>query len=73
MDIQLQGMEEVAALAQLRAEPDTSAIRVVALTAFAMKEDRERLLSAGFDGYLVKPIDVKQFAEQVRQYLGANS
>ena len=69
MDIQLPGTDGVAALGRLRAEPRTSSLRVVALTAFAMKDDRERFLGAGFDGYLVKPIDIKQFAEQVRQFL----
>src|SRR5438046_1147207 len=53
MDIQLPGMDGVAALQKLRAEAGTAALRVVALTVFAMKEDRERLLAAGFDGYLV--------------------
>src|SRR5712692_2783349 len=41
---------------------------VVAVTAFAMKEDRERFVSAGFCGYLVKPIDIKTFPNQVRQF-----
>jgi two-component system cell cycle response regulator DivK len=70
MDIQLPGMDGVAALGQLKAEPSTASIPVIALTAFAMKDDRQRFLGAGFDGYLVKPIDIKQFPDQVRQYLG---
>ncbi len=69
MDIQLPGMDGVTALGRLKAEPSTAAILVVALTAFAMKDDRERFLGAGFDGYLVKPIDVRAFPEQIRQYL----
>ncbi len=68
MDIQLPGLDGVAALGRLKAEPSTAAIPVVALTAFAMKDDRERFLSAGFDGYLAKPINVKEFPEQVRQF-----
>ena len=68
MDVQLPGMDGVAALGVLRADPRTTAIPVVALTAYAMGEDRERLLAAGFDGYLTKPIDVKAFAEQVRGF-----
>ena len=69
MDIQLPGMDGVTALGHLRAEPAVSAIPVVALTAFAMKDDQERLLGAGFDGYLVKPISIKEFPEQIRQFL----
>ena len=68
LDVQLPGMDGLAALARLKAEPRTSSIPVVALTAFAMKEDRERFARAGFDGYLAKPIDVDAFPEQVRRY-----
>jgi len=68
MDIQLPDMNGEAALGRLRAEPSTAAIRVIALTAEAMAGDRERLLGAGFDGYLNKPIDIREFPEQVRQF-----
>lgn len=68
MDIQLPDMDGITALLHLKAEPSTARVSVIALTAFAMKEDRERFLGAGFDGYLVKPIDVRAFPEQVRQY-----
>ena len=68
MDIQLPDMDGVAALGRLKAEPTTTAIPVVALTAFAMKEDEERFLRAGFGGYLHKPIDVKTLPDQVRRY-----
>jgi two-component system cell cycle response regulator DivK len=68
MDIQLPDMDGVSALARLRAEPATKGIPVVALTALAMQADRDRLLGAGFDGYLAKPIDTKAFPEQVRRY-----
>ena len=67
MDIRLPDMDGVHALQRLRSETATKSIRVVALTAFAMPQDRERLLAAGFDGYISKPIDVKGFPEQVRQ------
>jgi CheY-like chemotaxis protein len=66
-------MDGVTALGRLRAEPRTAVIPVVALTAFAMKEDRERFLNAGFDGYLAKPIDIKAFPEQVRAFVVAPS
>jgi two-component system cell cycle response regulator DivK len=68
MDIHLPDLDGVTALRRLRAAPRTAAIPVVALTAFAMKGDRERFLGAGFDGYLVKPINIKDFPEQVRQF-----
>lgn len=67
MDIQLPDMDGVAALAELRASPVTAGLRVVALTAFAMRQDEESLLCAGFDGYLAKPIDVREFPGQVRR------
>jgi CheY-like chemotaxis protein len=67
MDIQLPDMDGVTALGRLREEPVTAALRVVALTAFAMRDDRERFLAAGFDGYMTKPIDIKQFPELIRQ------
>jgi two-component system, cell cycle response regulator DivK len=65
MDIQLPGIDGVQALGRLRADPDTAAIPVVALTAFAMKDDRERLLAAGFDGYVEKPVSVRALPGQV--------
>ncbi len=68
MDIQLPDMDGSTALTQLRAEPSTANIPVVALTAQAMGGDRERLLGAGFDGYLTKPISIKEFPDQVRQF-----
>ena len=68
MDISLPDMDGVTALRHLRRRAITEAIPVVALTALAMDADRERLETAGFDGYLVKPIDIKRFPEQVRGY-----
>lgn len=68
MDIQLPDMDGVTALGRLRRMAATTSIPVVALTAFAMAADRERLLAAGFDGYLAKPIDIHQFSDSVRQY-----
>ena len=68
MDLQLPGIDGHAALSLLRADCSTWHIPVVALTAFAMAQDRDRALAAGFDGYLEKPIDVRRFPEQVRSY-----
>ncbi len=72
MDIQLPDMDGTSALRRLRSEPRTAALRVIALTAFAMGEDRDRLLAAGFDGYISKPIDVKQFSQQVQRHCDAS-
>lgn len=68
MDIQLPDLDGVSALRQLRSEVSTDAIPVVALTAFAMTEDRGRLLEAGFDGYLAKPVDVRTLPDTVLAY-----
>ena len=71
MDIQLPGMDGLDALATLRADVVTAAIPVVAFTAFAMKDDRERFLDAGFHGYLEKPISVRDFPGQVADLLAS--
>ena len=70
MDVQLPGMDGVEALGRLRADPLTAEIPVVALTAFAMKDDRDRLLSVGFDAYLEKPLNVREFPIQIAAVLG---
>ena len=65
MDVQLPGMDGVQALGRLRADPVTAGIPVIALTAFAMKADRERFLALGFDHYLEKPLDIRELPRQV--------
>jgi two-component system cell cycle response regulator DivK len=67
MDIQLPDMSGLEALSHLRADPATAGLPVVALTAFAMRDDAERMLRAGFDAYISKPIDVREFPNQVRR------
>ena len=69
MDLQLPGIDGMEALRRLRETPRTAGIPVVAVTAQAMKQDRERILRAGFDGYLEKPISVRAFPDQVRSFL----
>jgi CheY-like chemotaxis protein len=69
LDIQMPHVDGLALLGQLRANPATADLVVVAFTAYAMKGDRERLLAAGCDGYISKPIDVASFAGQVRALL----
>jgi len=69
MDLQLPGIDGMEALRRLRESPRTACIPVVAVTAQAMKQDRERALDAGFDGYVEKPISVRAFPDQVRRFL----
>ncbi len=69
MDIHLPDVDGVEALDRLRADERTASIPVLALTAQAMRGDRERFLAEGFDGYLSKPIDVKIFAQEVARYV----
>jgi len=68
MDIQLPGIDGTTALQRLRADERTAGIPVVALTAQAMRGDRERFLAAGFDDYMSKPVDVREFMDLVRRY-----
>ena len=69
MDVQLPGVDGIEALARLRADERTAAIPVLALTAQAMRGDRERFVEAGFDGYLAKPVNVLELIEVVTGYL----
>jgi len=71
LDIQLPGIDGVTALGRLRADPLTASIPVMALTAFAMKDDELRLRGAGFDGYVTKPISIRELPAQVRACLDA--
>ena len=68
MDLQLPGIDGMEALRRLRENPRTVDIPVVAVTAQAMKQDRERALEAGFNGYIEKPISVRAFPDQVRGF-----
>jgi CheY-like chemotaxis protein len=69
MDLQLPGIDGLEAFRRLRESPRTADIPVVAVTAQAMTQDRERALEAGFDGYVEKPISVRAFPGQVRRFL----
>jgi two-component system cell cycle response regulator DivK len=68
MDIQLPVLDGVSALGRLRANERTASIPVLAVTAQAMQGDREKLLAAGFDGYVSKPVNVVELLDTVRQY-----
>ena len=69
MDIRLPGIDGIQALGQLRADVATRQIPVMAMTASVMAGDRQRVLDAGFDDFLSKPINVKGFLAAVEQLL----
>jgi two-component system cell cycle response regulator DivK len=71
MDIQMPGKDGLEVTRDLKADPATQHIRIVAFTAFAMRGDEAMMREAGCDGYLSKPIDVKKFGAQVRACLQA--
>jgi two-component system cell cycle response regulator DivK len=73
MDILLPGMDGITALKQLRADPTTKNIRVIAFTASAMTNNRTSMLAEGFDGYQTKPISLKDFIGEVQRVLAAGA
>jgi CheY-like chemotaxis protein len=72
MDVQLPGQDGMSLTRELKSDPRTARIPVVALTAHAMAGDRERAIEAGCEGYVSKPIDTRTFGEQVRQFLAGS-
>jgi CheY-like chemotaxis protein len=69
MDIQLPGMDGLAAAKILKEDSDLKDIPIVALTSYAMQGDKEKALEAGCSGYIAKPIDTRKFLETLAQYL----
>lgn len=69
MDLQLPGEDGLTFTRELKADPTTISIPVVAMTAHAMHGDAERAIEAGCSGYIAKPIDTRALAEQVRKFL----
>jgi two-component system cell cycle response regulator DivK len=69
MDLQLPGIDGVEALRQIRASATGRGVPVVAVTAFAMNDDRERAFDSGFTGYVEKPINVRGLPQQVRDFI----
>ena len=69
MDIQLPGINGMVALGQIRQDPAIARTPVIAVTASAMTQDRQKIMAAGFDGYQSKPINVKDFLAAVREML----
>ena len=69
MDIQMPGMDGITAEELIKQDPATSNIKIIALTSMAMKGDREKLLEAGFDDYVAKPIDTRELPNLIKQHL----
>lgn len=69
MDIQMPGMDGLTLTRLIKSDSTHAKIRIVAMTAFAMTGDEEKALAAGCDGYITKPIDTRQFPEQVKKFL----
>lgn len=69
LDIQLPGLDGFAVLAKIRENPVYTGLRVMAVTANAMREDREKGMKAGFDAYISKPIDISALRQQVENLL----
>ena len=70
IDIQLPNKSGLEIVRELKADPEVSAIPALAVTAFAMKGDEDKVRAAGFDGYISKPIALKDFLETVKRYIG---
>lgn len=70
MDIQMPVMDGIAAMKLLREDEETAGLNIIALTSFAMKHDREKLLEVGFDDYLAKPINIRELPHFVKRHLG---
>lgn len=69
MDIQMPGLNGMSAGSILKGDPKTSGLKIIALTSFAMRGDREKFLAAGFDGYLSKPINTRELPGLVEHWL----
>ena len=73
MDIQLPGMDGITAMKRLKADPKTKNIPVIAITASAMTYNRQTMTAQGFDGYQTKPINLKDFFNEVERVLRVSS
>jgi CheY-like chemotaxis protein len=68
-DLQMPLLDGYQVLARLRADPGCAGVVIVAVTAFSMPNDRQKVITAGFDGYLSKPIEPEQFVAQIEAFL----
>lgn len=69
MDIHLPGMDGLSVVREMKDDQRTAGVPILALTAHAMRGDKDRFLDAGCDGYISKPIDVKTFLSSIESYL----
>lgn len=69
VDIQLPGMDGLTLTRELKANPETADIAIVALTAYAMKGDEAKALTAGCNDYITKPVDTRRLVQQIAQYV----
>ena len=69
MDIHLPGVDGLSVVQELKKDARTSSIPILALTAHAMRGDKDRFLQAGCDGYISKPIDVKTFLAAIEPFV----
>jgi len=70
LDMQMPGIDGFAAARMLKSDPLTKDIKVIVVTSFAMKGDREKIIALGVDDYVAKPIDTRQFPVLVEKYIG---
>jgi CheY-like chemotaxis protein len=70
LDIQMPGLSGTEVAKRIRANPKTSSLKLIAVTALAMPGDREEILRAGFDGYVAKPFKIPELLEAVQSVLG---
>ena len=73
MDIQLPDIDGITALRQIRADPNTKDMPVIAVSASVMPDDQQRIVASGFNDYVMKPINVKNFVETVEKFAGKPS
>jgi two-component system cell cycle response regulator DivK len=70
MDIKLPDIDGITALARLRDDPQTQKMLVIAVSASVMPDEQQRIIASGFDAYITKPINVKNFIETVERFIG---
>ncbi len=73
MDVQLPGVDGLELTRQLKSNPETRDIKIIAVTAYAMKGDQDRAIAAGCDDYITKPIDTRQLPETIERHLRGTS